>query len=487
MSGVKRTEDFHSIKTRSVVIQNADNTFPPIGSVLAADDSRGHMAPTRSLYLDEIVIKNNNLTIDSFGNITAKTITLDSSANAITSAGDITVTNANILMSGDQNLTGYISTTYVDLLDLSANDQDTYLFANAGNLLWQNDNLTINQNISQAVLNQYVDISSQAITLPTDLPSVISTLNNLLRIFNSRQMFIGISGEQPGGGSSGNIANVPIYTVCFNSICGMIIRFIDVTGQPIPGIGDFIYYANANSGVKQYSLNNLCVNMQNTINNQGTKLSDHMLIQYLQSSATVRITVKEPGWFAVFLDISRVGEATRFLNHLGFLSASSPAPPSMAFGPPANQPLIIPPTFAYASQYVPYAINGFISGYSFTGLRAYLNNDKALLSPTYSISLDALFHTLTITVTAHPSTTGLTAPSSALPGTGNVFGYYGIYLNGVPIFIKSVTNPPPSVPFIFNVDISPYILLAGDNTVAVSSIDQYNGTITPTKKTFFVP
>ena len=135
---------------------------------------------------------------------------------------------------------------------------------------------------------------------------------------------------------------------------------------------------------------------------------------------------------------------------------------------------------------MPYAINGFISGYSFTGLRVKLNNDKALLSPTYSISLDALFQTLTITVTAHPVTTGLTAPSSAQPGTGNVLGYYAVYYNSVPIFIKSVTNPPPAVPFVFDVDISAYPLLSGDNKVAVSSVDYYNGTITPTQKTFFV-
>ena len=42
MSGGRKTESFYGIKTREIVVQNADGTFPAVGTVLTIVDNKGH-------------------------------------------------------------------------------------------------------------------------------------------------------------------------------------------------------------------------------------------------------------------------------------------------------------------------------------------------------------------------------------------------------------------------------------------------------------
>lgn len=53
-TGVRRTEDFHTVKTRGLTVQAFDGTFAPTGSVLAAYDERGHYAPSLDLSLNTV-------------------------------------------------------------------------------------------------------------------------------------------------------------------------------------------------------------------------------------------------------------------------------------------------------------------------------------------------------------------------------------------------------------------------------------------------
>lgn len=54
MSGTKRTEDVQTLKTRSLVIQNPDKSFPPIGSVLATSDQYGRQALTLDISVNSV-------------------------------------------------------------------------------------------------------------------------------------------------------------------------------------------------------------------------------------------------------------------------------------------------------------------------------------------------------------------------------------------------------------------------------------------------
>ena len=53
-TGVRRTADYHSVKTRGLVVQGADGSFAPTGSVLAAYDARGHYSPSIDLSLNSV-------------------------------------------------------------------------------------------------------------------------------------------------------------------------------------------------------------------------------------------------------------------------------------------------------------------------------------------------------------------------------------------------------------------------------------------------
>ena len=53
-TGVRRTADYHSVKTRGLVIQGADGSFAPTGSVLAAYDEQGHYSPSIDLSLNSV-------------------------------------------------------------------------------------------------------------------------------------------------------------------------------------------------------------------------------------------------------------------------------------------------------------------------------------------------------------------------------------------------------------------------------------------------
>ena len=124
---MKRTTDVHAIKTRDLVIQNSDNTFPPAGGLLVAADDRGRMVVTDNISVDNLQLNDRSLA-DASGSIAASTLTLRSEGIAIETTGDIYVNNANIYTSGDQYSTGYVHTGSVILLDLSANIQTTRLY-----------------------------------------------------------------------------------------------------------------------------------------------------------------------------------------------------------------------------------------------------------------------------------------------------------------------------------------------------------------------
>lgn len=54
MPGLRKTEDYYSIKTRLINVQNTDGTFPPPNSVLTTKDDLGHTAWSQDLSLNAV-------------------------------------------------------------------------------------------------------------------------------------------------------------------------------------------------------------------------------------------------------------------------------------------------------------------------------------------------------------------------------------------------------------------------------------------------
>jgi hypothetical protein len=202
MSGVKRTTEFNTIKTRDLVIQNSNNTFPPAGGLLVAADARGRMTVTNTISVNDLQL-NDQPFADASGSIAASTLTLQSSGDAIQSAGDIYVNNANIYALGDQYDTGYVQTSELILLDLSANIQSTRLYAESkpdvesSQLIWENDATRSVVNITQCMDNLAVS-SDPAYNNLTQLydntdPNLPRYVNLLLTLFNQRKIFLALA------------------------------------------------------------------------------------------------------------------------------------------------------------------------------------------------------------------------------------------------------------------------------------------------------
>ena len=204
--------DLHTLKTRSIVLQNADNSFPAVGGVLTVVDDRGTIRGSRDIMVNRVNFREGG-SIDASGNIVATSLTLDpnrmafrsvsnmsahvgsqTNSTAIQSVGDMSVQNGNIYITGDQNTTGYLETTKVKLLDLSSSITDTSLYVNIGDLLWQRDSL-IPVNITNGIRSLVVEAGYRdfvPITSNAD-PNLVTTVNRLLQLFNKRKIFLALA------------------------------------------------------------------------------------------------------------------------------------------------------------------------------------------------------------------------------------------------------------------------------------------------------
>ena len=198
MSGVKRTADLHALKTRDLVIQNSDNTFPPAGGLLVAADDRGRMIVTDNISVGQLQINDRSLA-DASGSIAASTLTLTTTGTAIQTTGDIYVNNANIYTSGDQYSTGYVETDTLILMDLSANIQSTRLYVKSqpSQLIWKNDATGSVLNIKQSLDNLTIDPEPAYNNIPQLKnnidPNIYRYINLLLTLFNRRKIFLALA------------------------------------------------------------------------------------------------------------------------------------------------------------------------------------------------------------------------------------------------------------------------------------------------------
>lgn len=87
MSGNKRTEDLHTLKTRQIVVQNPDGTFPPVNSVLAFADARGRVVPSRDLNIATATVGDLSAGVATVGDLSAGEVTV---SGLITANGGLT-------------------------------------------------------------------------------------------------------------------------------------------------------------------------------------------------------------------------------------------------------------------------------------------------------------------------------------------------------------------------------------------------------------
>jgi hypothetical protein len=56
MAANRKTDDFYSIKTRALTVQNADGSFPPLAGIFTAGDTYGHLSITNDIDVNSVFI-----------------------------------------------------------------------------------------------------------------------------------------------------------------------------------------------------------------------------------------------------------------------------------------------------------------------------------------------------------------------------------------------------------------------------------------------
>lgn len=475
-TSMRPTAVFNAVKTRELVLQNPDGTFPAVNTVLALDDSNGTVAPTADLSLDSINVNNNNLVITSSGHITAKTITLTTRDTAITTTGgDMILNNANLTVTGNQQSTGYVTCASLQLNDLSNSQAATYLWVNDQNLLWQSESLGQTLNISQNVLRLGVDPTGADIVAPTgpsDNVGMFNALTTLLEIFNKNSMFIGIHGQQPTPPPPPPPPGAVQNTVYFNAPCSMAIRIYPISSPPPNGtpITDVfhVYPGSPTASSVTTLLTNLCTNLNSTLNSQDHRLDSYITFSYSDlGGGNFRIRMEfNPSIFACavyFADNDRVGESRRFLNQLQLGTISG----ITAYDPSFSGQLV------YREDLVTYA-NPVLTTASFSktlsGTATYFNNDKAVAAPDFTVTAGSAAATFVVTIARQPSVTYL---------HDNSIQAYGVTFNGNPIFMAAApTTGAAGYPFTFTVSYLGFPNTVTNNRIAIVTIDKYNQSVT---------
>ena len=341
-----RRGDFQGIKTREFVLQDPSGSFPPLNSILVVSDTKGGITTTQNLTIPQAAIELQELTtaadatgryirlnnggldflnkagnvanpgefsinknpVDGHFNLLTTTagktnVNIDDAGNMILSgfstqfaasspsASDIIV-NGNITIGGpDPQKTGSITTQTIVLND-RVNTGKGRLWSSNNELYWQSPNGI------GSVLTQWADLfaatgtpvgydmAGQSINrIPsgtTDIAVVITALNQIIDVFNSRNIFFPTTYQ---------LRPVLFYThLSIRITFGSISQYFDIPPGQQP-------YTDISGLTSALSLKGFPVAFDTNL--QKTYI-------YIQNSP---VTIR---------DSSSKGSAQRLLNHLGF-------------------------------------------------------------------------------------------------------------------------------------------------------------------------
>ena len=471
-SGIHTSSNIGTLKTRGMIWQNGDGSFPAPNSVLQIADNQGTVVCSSDLVLDSLQINNDNLTIDASGNMVVNSLALTGSGSDFvavsTNGGNIEITDANLIVTGNQTTTGYVKTAALELTDPVQSNASTYLWVNNSQLLWQPEAISGQTiNISQGLLNLVVDPSGYDLVLPTDPNDNVGIYNalvTLLRIFNKRSIFIGISGETPIPPPVVPPNAKSPLTMFFNSPCTVTIVIQDINTQAV--LDRFVYSATPNSQTKaQAFLVDFFVGMNNSTSpGTGHALTDYVTFSYAVSGTAgytfVTCTDANPTYTISFCDTNYIGEAQRFMNQIRISTTTYPFPPLFYSSVYQLYPNENPLVYSFPTR------KSFV-GIPLAGGKLYFNNDAPLPGPTDVTVSISVVATILIEIHTPPNTSGLSA-DNAIVG-------YGITFNGTNIYNKPVTHYPIQ----FSINYADFDTSGGTITIRIFTIDRYNQSLVP--------
>ncbi len=191
-SHLRRTDDLQRLKTRKLVLQNTDGTYPSLNGIPYITTTTGDVGVT------------DNATIDPNGYIIAPSITVGTATvlgngvirklevgfeffnetvdNALQVNG-----NASVLGLGDAR--GITTTDYVDLISHDAPNLSTALFVQNQSLYWR-DTAGVAQDVFGAAKQLAPVAAFTELESTADYSTVISEFNRLLQVLSNQHAFI---------------------------------------------------------------------------------------------------------------------------------------------------------------------------------------------------------------------------------------------------------------------------------------------------------
>jgi hypothetical protein len=178
MSGTRRTEDFNTVKTRQLIMQNPDNTFPPAGQVMTVLDNRGTIGPSDELSVSTITTD----TLYAPANIQTTSITVtDIQADTIEVDSNLTANRADITylyvhdLSADCITVGRLIAEQVEAGDISASS----LYLSGGLTSSFVDTTTVNTMFVNAVTIDSSSINTAQLTA-SDISCTLVTADTMI-------------------------------------------------------------------------------------------------------------------------------------------------------------------------------------------------------------------------------------------------------------------------------------------------------------------
>lgn len=178
-SHLRRTDDLERLKTRSIVLQNSDGTYPATNGAMYVST-------------DGTVAVSDNAVIDNSGNLACKTATIGDVSDTAT----VLTVNGHALVHGNTTVTGLgpgrgtVGTDYVDIISHDPSHNPTFLYVLHNTLMWQDERHRLNNLLGW---KSRMDPSGAAITALTGASSfgdVVDRINWLCELLSNKHSFL---------------------------------------------------------------------------------------------------------------------------------------------------------------------------------------------------------------------------------------------------------------------------------------------------------
>jgi hypothetical protein len=235
----RRTEDLLRLKTRSLVLQNMDGSYPVGGAVPSVADTSGTVGFTPvTIDASGNMTVPGNLTVDGLTNITISSIDI---SGTLTVARDASF-NSNIYVHGDGFTTGSATIDYIDFPNYSATKphgptdltQVSSLYSYVNRLTWEDTSGSTHDVLGweyappdiSANTFDLIDISGVTGTDPISLCLIqtAKTTNKLLTLLNNANAFLNVISIVPPQPSTAVITAISVngYDISFSYVTGSV-------------------------------------------------------------------------------------------------------------------------------------------------------------------------------------------------------------------------------------------------------------------------